>query len=135
LKDQWVGNNIDLSKLSQGIEHFFKEIDFVVRMEQTPKGYKFDVASTGLGITQLRFTVRILGQPSDFTIEFIPRYRTGGRFSPGMVIGQIMSMFGGGVLLLRDVKLQESLDKLEQQFWEHMDKQVAELTNSASQLK
>lgn len=135
MKDQWVGNNIDLSKLSQRIEDFFKESDMEVRMEETSKGYKFDVASTGPAMTRLRFGVRIFGQPNDFTVEFVPGYKAGGVFSPAMVVGYIMSIFGGGVFLLRDVKLQESLDKLERLFWEHVDRQVAELANSASQLK
>lgn len=135
MKDQWVGNNIDLSKLSRRIEDFFKGSGMEVRMQETSKGYKFDVASTGPAMTRLRIGVRILGHPNDFSVEFMPGYKAGGVFSPAMVAGYIMSIFGGGVFLLRDVKLQESLDKLERSFWEHMDRQVAELTNSASQPK
>jgi len=124
LKDQWLGSNVDLSLLSQRIEQFFKEREFDTVTE------KFDADFTiRASAFQLKTKVRIFGRPNDFTIEFIPASKTRG-FSLGMIVGYITSVFGGGGLVLRDLKTQENLDRFEDTFWEYVDLQVGELKNS-----
>jgi hypothetical protein len=125
LKDQWFGSNVDLNLLSQRVEQFFKESPFETRMEQIQG--KFKIEASGF---QFKITVNIFGQPNDFAVEFIPSKKTKG-FSRSMVVAYITTLFGGGGFLLRDLKLQEALDELEKAFWENVDKQVSELTNSA----
>ena len=129
LKDQWVGSNVDLNLLSQKVKQFFTEIQFETKLEQTHGKHRVEASNP-----QFKIATNIYGEPNDFTIEFIPNKKTRG-FSLSMMLGFITSFFGGGILLLRDVKLQEALTAVEQIFWKHVDKQVAELTNSAKGLE
>lgn len=126
MKDCWVGNDVDLNLLSQRVKHFFIENQFETKLEQAPDKYWIEASNF-----QFKVMVNVYGQPSDFTVEFIPNKKTRG-FSLAMAFGYFTSVFGGGTLLLRDVKLQEAINKVEQKFWEHIDRQVAVLTNSAN---
>jgi len=125
LKDQWIGNNIDLNLLSQKVNQFFTENQFEPKLEQTHDRYRIKASNF-----EFKITVNIYGQPNDFTIEFIPNKKTRGH-SLAMIVGYITSFLGGGTLLLRDVKFQEVMNKVEQTFWEQVDSHVAELANSA----
>jgi len=127
LKDCWVGNNVDLNLLSQRVKQFFIENQFEINLEQTHDIYRIEASHF-----QFNVMVKVYGGPNDFTLEFIPNKKTRG-FSLSMILGYLTSFFGGGSLLLRDVKLQEAINEVEQKFWEHMDKQVAELINSANE--
>jgi hypothetical protein len=131
LKDQWLGSNVDLDLLSQRVKQFFDETQFETTLERMSNGYKIGAVTKKTLNVQLRITVKVLGQPNDFSVEFMPKRKTRG-FSPSMIIGYITSLFGGGIFLLSDAKLQEALDKLEQMFWNHVDKHVAELTNAVT---
>jgi len=125
LKDQWCGSNVDLSLLNQRIEQFFKDNEFDVVREELGDGFRIRVSAL-----ELKAKIRVFGRPNDFTIEFIPSAKTRG-FSLGMIVGYITSVFGGGSLVLRDLKLQEAFDRFENMFWEFVDRQVAELKDSA----
>lgn len=126
MKDQWVGNNVELSLLSQRVEQFFVENQFETELEQTQdKDYVIKASDS-----QIKLKVNIRGRPSDFTVEFVPSKKTRG-FSLSMLLGYITASLGGGILVMRDLKLQEITNKLEKVFWDYMDIQVAELNNSA----
>jgi hypothetical protein len=130
LKDQWIGKHVDLDLLSQQIQHFFAANRFQTRMEKKADRCKIAAVPQDTRVP-FRIQTNIIGRPNDFTVEFIPNKKTSGFASWAMVFGHLTSVFGGGSLLLRDVKLQEALSKLEQIFWDHVDKSVADLANSA----
>jgi len=131
VKDRWVGNNIDLCALSEGVKKFFTDSQFETELEQTKNRYKIKAATEKILNVQLQIIVEITGKPNDFTVEFTAGKQRKGFFSPTMIIGYITTSLGGGSILLSEVKLKEALDKLEKKFWTHVDTQVAELTNSA----
>jgi hypothetical protein len=129
--DRWVGRNVDLDRLTQQIQKFFEDRNFDTKLKQKPEGVEIRASpKKGLG-AELNITVAISGHPNDFTVKFLPAKKTRGFFSPLSVVGYLTSFLGGGSLLLRDVKLQEALRKLEDAFWKHVDMQIDQLTNSA----
>jgi len=131
VKDRWVGNNIDLNILSERIKKFFTDSQFQTKLDQTKNGYRIEAATEKILNAQLNLLVEITGQPNDFTVDFTAGKQRKGFLSPSMIIGYITTTLGGGNVLLSEVKLRETLEKLEKMFWTHVDTQVAELTNSA----
>lgn len=132
MKDQWRGSNVDLTKLTESIKQYFTESQFETTEEKIQNGYKIEAATEKILNVQLKILVNIYGEPNDFTIEFMTDQQRKGFLSSSMVFSYIMTIIGGGVFFRSEMKLRESLDRLEKQFWEHVDKQVAELTNSAT---
>jgi hypothetical protein len=130
LKDQWIGENVNLYLLSQRIKGFFTERRFETEVETTADRYRIDAAPDDPRVP-FRIRVNLFGRPNDFTIEFIPNKKTRGFASRAMILGYILAFFGGGGLVLRDAKLQEATNRLEHLFWTHVDSSVAALTNSA----
>jgi len=130
MRDQWRENNVDLNKLSEGVKQFFNRGHFQSKLEKTGNGYRIEAATEKISNVQLQISVDILGEPNDFSIEFIADKRKG-FFSPLMIAGYIATALGGGIIFRSEMKLQEALDKLEKEFWSHVDEQVALLTNSA----
>jgi hypothetical protein len=128
--DQWIGNNVDLNQLSQAILQFFNSDEFVTKLEQTKKGCKIE-ALTKIPTFPLKIYVDVYGRPNDFTVEFTTSKTKKGTLSPSMIIGYLTSPFGGGTILLNGLKTQEAVDKIEKMFWEHVDKQVSQLTGLA----
>ena len=126
MKDQWRRSNVNLESLNHSIEEFFKENHFKIETEKTDDVYK--VVATGL---HFKLTVRILGKPDDFTVEFIPDQKASGFISPKMVLAYIASLFGTGKLFLDEVEYQKELADLEDKFWNYMDRQVDALRNTA----
>jgi len=132
LIDRWQQRNIDLNVLSKGIEQFFAERQFETKLETTKHGQKIEASTRKILNTQLTITVDVKGNPNDFTVDFTTNPKKKGFFSSSMIAGYIASGMGGGAILRSELKLRESLDKLEKPFWTHVDKLVERLTNSAA---
>jgi hypothetical protein len=133
MKDRWLENNVNLNALSAAIQRFFAESGFESGLVETVNGYRIEALTKKISVgVQLKISVEIIGKPNDFTVDFTTDKKRKGILSPLMVIGYVTTSFGGGSFLLRDAKLRDALDRLERLFWEYVDKQVDELTNSDS---
>ena len=130
---QWVEKSVDLSMLVERIRPFFHDLDFETSFEKVQEGYVIQAVSK-IPNLQLRINVNVLGEPNDFTVEFLSGGK-GGYFSPSTVVGYLTSIFGGGYLVRRGAERREALDRLESWFWRHVQMQVAELAGSATKTK
>jgi len=124
----WVGKNVDLVLVSERIENFFKDKRFETKKDWSAPEYVISAKPQyGVGVLG-RVIVRVLGNPSDFLIEFSASDHS----RSAIKLGFITTMFGGGSLVLRGLKSQEELEKLEKDFWIYMEEAVTHLINSTS---
>jgi hypothetical protein len=67
----------------------------------------------------------IRGTSDDFTIE------TGATEEEDrqVKIGLLTSIFGGGSLVLRNIKVREQMEKMEREFWSTIEETIRLLTN------
>lgn len=133
VKIRWLEKSVDLSTLVERIRLFFHDLDFETSIEKVQEGYVI-LAVSKIPNLRLRNNVNVLGEPNDFTVEFLSGGK-GGHFSPLMVAGYLTSIFGGGYLIRREAERRETLDRLESWFWKHVQTQVADLTGSATKTK
>lgn len=128
MQRSWTGKNVDLALLGERIEVFLKDKGFKIKKDWSASEYTFSARpQRGVGILE-RVIVRILGDSNDFLIDF----STSGHSRSAVKLGFITTMFGGGSLILRGLKSQEALEKLEKDFWLYMEESVTRLINSAS---
>lgn len=128
MQRQWVGKNIDLTSLSKCIENFFKDKGFKITKDGSAPEYTISAKPQhSFGILE-HVIVKILGNANDFLIEF----STSEHSRSVVKVGFMTTMFGGGSLLLRGLKSQEALEKLEKQFWVYIEETVTHLINSPS---
>jgi len=129
VQTQWVGKNVNLTLLSEYVEDFFKGRGFKTKRDESAEEYTVSgIPQRAHGIYG-KVCVRILGSSNDFVIEFLPSQHTRSAIRAGF----ITTMFGGGALLLRGLKSQEELERLENEFWEHVEEDITRLVDSAKQ--
>lgn len=124
--DQFTGANVDLGLLTERLVRFFEGNEFETRLERTPT--RFVIYASNM---QFSVKVNVRGEPNDFKVEFIPSKKSQG-FSLTMVLGYVTTIFGGGTFMLRDIKLQEAINRLEQVFWKEVDIDIADLSKPAA---
>jgi hypothetical protein len=75
--------------------------------------------------------MRIAGHPDDFIVDL----RASELVTRQVRIGILTKPIGGGHYLLRSLRLQEELEKLEKEFWIFVEDKVAQLAHSAQRSK
>lgn len=129
MERSWKGTNVDLALLATRIGDFFKDKDFEAIKGKTPTGYQI-LAEDSPYFKLLGYaSVTIEGDPKDFVV----RLDLCGRERKHSLLPhfRILTMFGGGYFLLKELKSDEAWMKLRKEFGEYIEKVVSHLTNSA----
>jgi len=125
MQDRWVEKNVDLKLLSGLVENFFKDKSFKITKDQSASECTISARSQqGVGILG-RVIVKIRGDSNDFVIEF----STSGHSRSALKLGFMTTLFGGGSLVLRGLKSQETVENLEKDFWIFIEEALAHLTD------
>lgn len=132
MRDQWTNLNIDLDKLSESIKQFFTQNMFEPTLTKTKNGYTVEAALGKISNSKRKIQVNITGNPNDFTVEFVTvANKAKGFYTPEMIFSYLTTIIGGGILLKKELEWKEELDRIENTFWEQIDKQIPLLTNTA----
>lgn len=120
LEVSYKDKNADLSMLSERIILFFKEKAFTVSTQQKGKTVIITaVPKPAMDIGE-EIGVEICGDPNNFTVKFVS-----GKQSRALVrYGAFASLITGGYFMLKGLKSQEILEKLERKFWIYVDETV-----------
>jgi hypothetical protein len=128
MERKWDTKNVDLNLLTVRIGDFFKERDFEVIGEKTPRNYQV-LAKNSPSFRLLGFVdVTIEGKPEDFVIklELVENRKRYGKYS-----SFLLRMIVGGYFLLQGVESDEAWMRLEKEFWQYAENVVLHLTNTA----
>jgi hypothetical protein len=74
--------------------------------------------------------INIRGTTDDFTIET----KANKEEDRAVKVGLMTSIFGGGSLILRNIKVREQMEKMENEFWSTIEETIRSLTNSKESL-
>jgi len=119
--DRWVGKKVNLKSLSENLVQFFEEKGFSSVLEtESSNEYRVIAVPKQPSNIQGSVNVFIRGNSEDFVVEFV------GDSSPRLlrVLGGLSTLFGGGILVLKDLKSQEELERLEREFWSFLDRKI-----------
>jgi len=127
--DRWTGKKIDLKLLSESLVHFFEEKGFSTILE-TKSTDEYRVIAVPKHPSNIQGIVNaiIRGHSEDFEVEF--GVSSNSRFS--RLFGVLATIFGGGIVVLKDLKSKEELEKLETKFWSFVDKKTDSLSAASS---
>jgi hypothetical protein len=116
----WQGLNVDLSKLTEHVESFFKSKGLYAKRILCEGGFKIFVSQNG---KSRDICAEILGDSRNFQVNFVLDDRSGS----ASMLGSVFSVFFGGGLLLKTLKSKELFEKIEPEFWIYIDKVIEEL--------
>lgn len=128
MQKKWIRNNLDLSLLSDYIEEFFTRRQFRTKKTESAREITITVlpSHSTVGLKE-PISVRIFGDSDDLKVDLKASELT----SRSIRLGMLTKPLGGGYFLLKSLKLQEELEKLEKEFWIYVEDRVAQLTGSA----
>ena len=136
---QWINKNVDLPTLIEQIKYFLSTQGLRIRqVESNETGRSLLVDGKWGGKTdprkarlhrRRRITISIKGTANDFTVKMDTSNIEKG-FRSSRTTGSLLSLFGGGALLLESVKAQEAFHFWQEQFWRFVTAQVDKLFNS-----
>ncbi len=121
----WVEKNVNIDLLVQAVTGFFEKRNFKIVVESKEDEVRRLVAI--LKHSSRTVTVTVQGSSDKFSVE-------GVFVSEKMPHETFPSMFGGGGLLLNELRWRESMIELEKEFGVFLEHTVIELTNSAGNL-
>lgn len=117
MRRQWVGKNVNLELLSRCAGDFFKDKGFKIGIDESAGEYKILLGFQPALNRNRNVDISIIGEPNDFIIEFSADRRA----RSAILFGYVTTMIGGGNLLVRGLKSLEELEKLEKEFWTHIE--------------
>ena len=124
----WQEKNVDLELLTSSIGDFFKVKDFETVKGEIPTGYQIFAQNSPIFKISGYLSVTIEGKPNDFTVDF--KLCTDKK-KPDMPHSVLLeSMIFGGYFISRRLKSEETLLRLEKEFWRHVENAVLQLSNS-----
>lgn len=127
---RWVKKNVDLSLLSEHVIFFLKSKGFTTKEDKSEKKWIIIGKPHHASIARdLRSTMKVIisGNSNDFEVEFLPS----GQSRPSILRDSILTLIGGGSLVVRRLKYQEAIQKLEREFWGFMENKIMYLVGSA----
>ena len=126
---RWTAKDADFDLLTKKIESFFKSKGFETKRYEVPNGTKISAVPKNVRDVKSGIKVTVLGVPQDFVVELSVDETS--RFST--MLGLSTTLFGGGTLVLRGLKSQEALERLEREFWVHLEKTIPYITRPHSE--
>lgn len=126
MRKQWIEKNVDLALLGKYIEDFLTGKGFGTKKDEFADGCTISAKPWLEREVREEIAVSVLGWSNDFVIEFLISERK----RSSVLLGFITTIIGGGTLLLRSLKSQEALEKLEKEFWMWAEETIAHLVGS-----
>jgi len=129
MQKYWSHKNVDLEKLTQKIEEFFKDNLFDIKTKKTENIYRLTAKNSANYILDGQIELIMTGQPEDFTIN-VELQRTRSTLSKIPIIGT--TLLGGGYFLFRNAKYyEEEWNQFKKDIWDYLEKTVNKLAGTA----
>ena len=113
MQTSWKGQNVNLANLVQKIIQFFESNRFDnVTALKTETGYQVIAGDSNRYKMENDVSVTVNGMPDDFSVS-LTSCKQEKKFALALIL---TSMFGGGFFVLKDLKSDEAMQKLERDF-------------------
>jgi len=124
MKKQWKNHNINLQQLAETLQNHYTKRNIKTKTLTLKNGIQIRAVITGLRAQTAIMDITIRGTPNNFTIETkATEYE-----DEAVKLGLSTTIFGGGNLILGNIKAREELEKLENEFWTTIEETIASLT-------
>ena len=128
MQRRWAGKSVDLNLLYHCLDDFFTDRKFLTEKSES-SGERTILLHSRHAARKFGepISLRITGNSDDFTVYLKASELAARTVRAGMLTKSLV----GGYFLLKGLKLQEELEKLEREFWIYVEDKVAQLAGSA----
>jgi len=128
MQRRWTGKSVNLDSLSDDIDNFFKSRGFLTQKSESPDERKILARPKYLAVKLGEpISVGIAGNSGDLAIDL----KASELATPSIRMGMLTQLLGGGYFLLKGLKVQEELRKLENEFWVYIEDKIAQMTSAS----
>jgi len=121
MRYQWPINNINFEKISEKIAEFFKNKNFSTKIIiHENEAIILAIPNVNTEI-QEEIAVKLEKREKSLTVNFSSAEEKEKRIK----IGMLLTFLFGGTLLLKELKAKEKIDALQEEFWGHVQKLLA----------
>jgi N12 class adenine-specific DNA methylase len=122
MRYQWPISNINLEKISEKIAEFFKNKNFSTKIVMHENEAIISATPNINTEIQEKIAVKLERKEKRLTINFSSAEEKEKRIK----IGMLLTFLLGGTLLLKELKEKEKIDALQEEFWAHVQKLLAD---------
>ncbi len=126
MQKQWKNDNIDLKRLAEAVQNQYTRRNLTMKTTNLKNGYRIRIILKTIRNPPV-MDIHITGTPNDFTIET----KAAEYEDEAVKIGLFTQIFGGGNLILGNIKAREEEQKLENEFWTKIEETIAALTKTS----
>ena len=120
MRRRWVGKDISLRWLYDLVEGFFQNRGFKTRIKESSGRHMFSALPPKGSAIREAINLEISIGRDGLEINFI----AGGKADSSIKLGLLTTLLGGGGMLLRGLRSQESIDRLENDFWVYVNEKM-----------
>jgi hypothetical protein len=127
VRTEWLNKHVEPSRLIVFVRGFFEEKGLSTKETFSRGRHRVEAFLADFGSMPF-VIVEIYGDLDRIVVDFLPWGRNE-RTGRTMLISSILTLLGGGVFVRQDLKRRESMEMVENQFWDFLDRQLLELTS------
>ena len=120
MRRRWVGKDFSIGRLQDLVEDFFQSRGFNTRMEESSRRCMFSALPPKGSVIRETINIEISIGPDSLEIDFIAGRKT----NSSIKLGMLTTLLGGGGILLRGLRSQEAVDRLENDFWRYLNEKI-----------
>jgi hypothetical protein len=117
LEYRWRKTKLDLENVIDGAQQFLRGRGFIVRREEEKSSVRLVAARRKekyeVGLVQI-----LISQSKE---ELSIKFEAGDRMKPLLKFSSVFSLWGGGSIILKELKITEQYERLEEEFWREME--------------
>ncbi len=124
MRRRWVGKDISLRWLYDLVEGFFQSRGFKTKIKESSGRHMFSALPPKGSAIREAINLEISISLDGLEVDFI----AGGKADSSIKYGMLTTLLGGGGMLLRGLRSQEAIYRLENDFWVYVSEKM-ELNN------
>ena len=125
MEKRWQNHGVNLQRVTEIVKNYYLRRNFKVNESVLEDGYSLSITLRELRTSGV-MSIAIRGMPDDFTIET----RATEEEDRQVKIGLMTAIFGGGILVLRNIRVREQMERIEREFWSTIEETIRSLADS-----
>jgi len=117
LEYRWKNSKLDVKSAVDTAQKFLRNRGFIISSEEGENSVKLTGATRREKYDVRLVKITISRSKDELSIKF----EAGDRMRPILRFSSVFSVWGGGAIVLKELKTAEQYDKIEEEFWREME--------------
>jgi len=126
IQNVWVNKNVSLKSLAEYVEFFFKKKGFTTNRKENGEQYTITMIGQHEDGSHVKMNAKVFRDKDKLFIEL-----SAGEQGIISKLDSLTTLIMGGYITLQKIKSEETLDKMESEFYDYINQVILDLENAA----